>query len=52
MTPGRPVSSAGIEDRSENQVGLQSGTLVDPARFRAFLRHSPCSEEAFVRTRL
>lgn len=42
----------GIEDRSENQVGRQVGHLVDLACFRAFLRHSPCSEQAFKRTRL
>jgi hypothetical protein len=41
-----------IEDRSENQVGWQSGNLVERASFRAFLRHSPCSEQAFERTRL
>jgi len=42
----------GIEDRSENQVGRQSGNLTDRACFRASLRHSPCSEQAFKRTRL
>ena len=42
----------GIEDRSENQVGRQTGILTDRACFRASLRHSPCSEQAVKRTRL
>ena len=42
----------GIEDRSENQVGREPGPSVDLACFRASQRHSPCSEQAFERTRL
>lgn len=52
MVPGGLFRVQGIEDRSENQVGRQSGTLEDRACFRAFLRHSPCSEQALERTRL
>lgn len=52
MPPEGLFGVQGIEDRSENQVGGQSGELVDRACFPAFLRHSPCSEQAFKRTRL
>ena len=52
MAPTGLFRVQGIEDRSENQVGGQPGHLVDLACFPAFLRHSPCSEQGFKRTRL
>ena len=52
MVPAGLFRVQGIEDRSENQVGGHPGHRVDRACLRAFLRHSPCSEEAFKRTRL
>ena len=52
MPPEGLFRVQGIEDRSENQVGWQAGALMDRACFRASLRHSPCSEQAFKRTRL
>jgi hypothetical protein len=52
MAPRGLFGVQGIEDRSENQVGRDVGHFVDLACLRAFLRHSPCSEQAFKRTRL
>jgi len=52
MPPEGLFGVQGMEDRSENQVGWQAGSLVDRACFQAFLRHSPCSEQALKRTRL